>query len=114
MARKPFIFLAFAAVVLTGCAGRPFSVAGAVCAERETESGTVRICETANHVTVEGGEPIVARDPDPRILGLTEGAAADRIIASARRGRAGSCSVDRRALRAMLARHIARKLLADL
>ena len=118
MKRKAHICLAFAAFALAGCAGRPLTIAGAVCAERDTANGSVRICETATQVVVEQETPgegrVVASDPEPRLLGLTEGAAADQIIASARRDRPASCSVDRRALREMLARRIARKLLADL
>lgn len=118
MKRKAHICMAFAAVALAGCAGRPLSIAGAVCVDRDSPSGPARICETATQVVVEqeerGEGRIVASDPQPRLLGLTEGAAADRIIASARRDRPGRCSVDRRALREILAREIARKLLADL
>lgn len=118
MKRKAHICLAFAALALTGCAGRPLSITGAVCADRDSPNGPVRICETATQVVVEqearGEGRIVASDPEPRMLGLTEGAAADKIIASARRDRPGRCSIDRRALRDMLARQIARKLLADL
>lgn len=118
MKRKAHICLAFAAAVLTGCAGRPFSIAGAVCSDRDGPNGPVRICETATQVVVEqearNEDRIVARDPEPRLLGLTEGAAADRIIASARGGRPGRCSIDRRALKETLARQIARKLLDDI
>ncbi|MFV0280227.1 MAG: hypothetical protein ACK5JM_05630 [Rhodoblastus sp.] len=117
MKRTLPIFLTFAALALTGCAGRPFSMAAANCTERMTPSGPARICETATQVTVEQGQDegqIVARDPEPRMLGLSEGAAADRIIASASREHAGRCTIDREMLRETLSRYIARKLLADL
>lgn len=116
--RKLLIFMPVAAVALAGCASRPLSMVGAVCTDRDGPGGLARICETATQVTVEqttpAEAPIVARDPEPRLLGLTEGKTATRIIADARRAHGGSCSVDPKALRALLARYIARKLLADL
>lgn len=123
MGRIGGALIGMTALFLGGCATRPMELAGATCTEREGPEGLVRICETQTQVTVENlavaPAPVVARDEEaPRSLGLTHGRAADMLAAGStaapRTHGKDVCAIDRKRLKQILARRIARRLLADL